>query len=133
MENEPCTKNIENCCLYVYDAKNGKLYTYTDLTIIVANFGSKSRIYTRIKGVDSYRELSNEYDVKYTGSCFSVWFSNPTIENQNKAIDILKKFIKDYAIQKTGKITKEFNRKCGYYRTLIKNSEKLDGNGAIIK
>ena len=132
MENEPNTKTIENCYLYVYDAKNGQLYTYIDLTITVANFGC--RVYTKIKGVDSYRELPNhEYEVKYTGSCFSLWFSTPTIENQNKAIEALKKFIRDYAIEKTGKVTKEFNRKCGYYRTLIKNSEKLNGNGAIVK
>lgn len=131
MEDHPSPAVLNNCCLYVYDAKNGNLYAYTNLTITGADYGCK--VFADIKGEDSYRILPHEYEIKRTGSYFSIWFSNPTIENQNKAIEILKRFIKDYSIKKTGEVTKEFNKKCGYYRTLIKNSEKLNGNGVIFK
>ena len=123
--------NIIGATLFIYDAKNGTLYEYNNLRINVHN---EQVAFTRIKGVDSERRLpGKEFDIYHTGSCFGLWFSKPTVENRNKAIETLKKFIKDYGIRKTGEVTKEFNRKCGYYRTLIKNSEKLDGNGAIVK
>ena len=128
---EELSNDIDGACLYIYDAKKGALYEYDNLKISVLN---EYLAITTIKGVDSSRKLpGKEFDVYHTGSCFGLWFSKPTVENRDKAIDSLKKFIKEYAIKKTGEATKEFNSRCRYYRTLIKNSEKLDGNGAIIK
>lgn len=115
MENEPGTKTIENGYLYVYDAKIGKLHVYLNVNIDI--MPAKAIVYNKTK--TNSRDLpQKEFEIKCNGACFSLWSKEYAM---SEVINILKSYIKDYAIVKTGAATKEYNNKCRYYRNMIKN------------
>ena len=119
---DKCIREVKRgASIYVFDAKNGKMKVYHNLVAQVGPANTKimmSNCSTRFLP----RE---ELEIKQSGAYFSLWVLG-TNDDMKKVNEAFSKHVTNYAIEMTKKAQKEYNTKCKYYRTIIKNAEALN-------